>query len=216
MTKLSFTVPQVEKAIGIPAENWKGRCFEIASAMVRAKLVRGTAVYGHWTGPIASTSHFADRRHLGFTNHGWILVDESTQLVVDPTRWVFEDREPYIFIGAEVDIDDETWPYDEGGNKLRAVLSRPPPGFNPLGKSIRLEKYLSTEGRQLLALMLGESGKDRPRGVLSVDQMFWLANQPFDAFGEKVHEFYKAIKAVGRGALIPIDNLRRAERSRWR
>lgn len=208
--KLSFTVAQVEKAIGIPAAKWKGRCFEIASAMVRAKLVRGTPVYGHWIGPIARTSHFADRRTLGFTNHGWVLVDEPTQLIVDPTRWVFEDRAPYIFVGSGAD----TLPYDEGGNKLRAALNRPPPGFDPTGKSVPLEKHLSTEGRQLLTLMLGESGKDRPRGMLSMNQMFWLANQPFDAFGEKVREFYDAIAAVGRGALIPIDNRARAERSR--
>lgn len=123
MTKLSFTVAQVEKAIGIPAAKWKGRCFEIASAMVRAKLVRGTPVYGHWIGPITRTSHFADRRTLGFTNHGWVLVDEPTQLIVDPTRWVFEDRAPYIFVGSGAD----TLPYDEGGNKLRAALNRPPP-----------------------------------------------------------------------------------------
>ncbi len=44
---------EAEIAIGIPAARWEGRCFEIASELVAAGVVKGVAVYGHWNGPIA-------------------------------------------------------------------------------------------------------------------------------------------------------------------
>ena len=249
---LSFDIKVVEKAIGIPAKKWKGRCYEIACKMVKAKLVKGEPVYGHWVGPISRYSHFANRRDLGFTNHGWVLVDEEKQLVVDPTRWVFEDREPYIFVGSEAEAEicddfegtDEfdpvcmhcghvteehksggffngclicQWPYDEGGNKLRAMRRREAPGYSMKAGSVRqsffFDKHLSPEGRQLLANLFGEVGKDRPKGKLSWNQLMWLANLPFEDFDDKAKEFYDALMAVGQGGLIPMDNQVRADRT---
>jgi hypothetical protein len=246
---LPIAVADVEKAIGIPAEEWKGRCFEIATKMVKAGLVEGEPIYGHWVGPISRSSHFAERRNTGFTNHGWVLVNEEKQLVVDPTRWVFEARNPYIFIGTpEVEcpdfesedpldpvclhcghVEEEhkggffspctvcAWPYDEGGNKLRAERKREAPGFDAEGsvkKTYTFDKHLSGAGKQKLAVLLGEVGKDRPKGKLSWGQCMWLANLPYEDFDDKVVEFYDALKAVGLVALIPSDNRARAERAR--
>jgi len=62
------TIDPIEAAevIGIPLSEWRGNCYWIATAFVEAGLVPegSTAVYGHWTGPIAERSYFADRRLL--------------------------------------------------------------------------------------------------------------------------------------------------------
>lgn len=92
--KKPLTVKRVEKVLGQRASKWKGNCFGIAGALVAKKLVEGVAVYGFYHGPIAKTSMFAGR---AFTHHGWVLQPDGT--VVDPTRWVFEDVEPYIYVG---------------------------------------------------------------------------------------------------------------------
>jgi len=46
------TAAAVAQAIDLPIERWTGNCFAVASKAVDAKLVAGTAVYGHWRGPI--------------------------------------------------------------------------------------------------------------------------------------------------------------------
>ncbi len=91
---------------------WSARCYEVASAMVKAKVVKGTAVYGHWLGAVEPGTPFAGRPLI---QHGWVLQKDST--VVDPTRWVFEGRAPYIWTGKEsegsADICGDFVPLDE-------------------------------------------------------------------------------------------------------
>lgn len=95
------TLAECEKAIGEKAETWVARCYEISCAIVEAGLVEGEAVYGHWLGPVQPKSHFADRGRLPFIPHGWILLKDGE--VLDPTRWVFEAKAPYLYVGLEPD-----------------------------------------------------------------------------------------------------------------
>ena len=246
LTRISdLSVSAVEAAIGIPAEKWKGRCYAIACAIVEFNLVEGTAVYGHWTGPIAATSLFANRRDLGFCHHGWIILKDGR--VLDPTRWVFESVDPYIFVGEDLgdvcecghaadehaasgwfrqclvceDLEDGepfcadfqpddalAWPYDEGGDKLRAALRTPPPKFEATEKTTRLNL---TEARDHVRLLLGDTAGP-VENSFTTNQLFWLANLPYAVLEHHVGEIYRALEAAGRGALIPLDNQRRAER----
>jgi hypothetical protein len=54
-------------------------------------------------------------------------------------------------------------------------------------------------------LLLGD-GSRLKEGEISRGQAFWLANRPLFALGNRASELYRALKTVGLGALIPIDN----------
>ncbi len=75
---------------------WKGNCYCIASKIVNEDILMTEcrAIYGHYLGPVSSKSCFSDRKHMPFISHGWIEL--SNRDIVDPTRWVFEAKEPYI------------------------------------------------------------------------------------------------------------------------
>jgi len=231
------TIEECEMAIGEPAEKWAGRCFEIASKIVDAGLVPGgEAVYGHWLGEISSKSRFADRRHVGFVQHGWIWV-EGEGIVIDPTRWAFEARTPYIYVGEEPDdwsvfacencglVEDEhhhddldhcddytlpSWPYDEGGNQWRAEMRIDKEAPMPAPGAERFQLLLDGEAALVVAMLLKQ-----PIGTEVTDrQIFWLANMSYQAFGKPyAGRIYEAICAAGDFIeYIPIDNRKKAAR----
>jgi hypothetical protein len=183
--------------IDVPTSHWPGNCYSIASAIVKAHLVKGRAVHGHWLGPIAEDSFFADRRGLRFTGHGWIVLADGR--VLDPTRWVFEAVEPYLYLG-------ESGPeYDEGGDKLRRAMTKPPPPWTrevAMPPPLKLTRPAAAHVTRLLGKAAGPT--------LSRDQLFWLANLPFATLEPHAAAIYYAIERIGRGALVPIDNMMRA------
>jgi len=237
------TLQECEKAIGEPASAWVARCFEISHKIVEAGLVSrkrglgGEAVYGHWVGPISPRSHFADRRNLGFVQHGWIHV-EAHGMVIDPTRWVFEAKAPYIYADYETDesaarcrrcqllreehdwlgandecdlFEPELWPYDEGGNRWReaAMLKKPPPKLDPKAEIVTLK--LDHDGATFVGALLGQADGRR----VSAEQVFWLANLPYHVLAKgDVGAIYEAICAAGSYYIefIPLDNRNRAKR----
>lgn len=242
------TVSAVTKIVGDVPDKWKGRCFEIASIVANSGLLpEAVAVFGHWTGLIQPQSFFSDRRNLGWTNHGWIVLPGG--IVVDPTRWVFENAQPYIFVGQHdegsecVDFEaaeDEVtcvhcdhvveehakgglfrpcrlcaWPYDEGGNKVRAAFQRPPPDLkHPRqqgGKRVRLSALLGEPLAFARVLLIHQLLPSDPQ-AFTLDQVAWLANAPYDTLGQHVGPIYAAIKRAGYGAHVPMDNMARALR----
>ncbi len=54
-------------------------------------------------------------------------------------------------------------------------------------------------------LLLGEQSR-LSDGKLSRGQAHWLGNRPLSALGSRAAEVYRALKTIGLGALIPIDN----------
>ena len=245
MTVKVPTLAQCEHVIGEKAEAWAGRCYEIACKFVDAGLVPGgVAVYGHWTGRVHPDSHFGNRARMPFMQHGWIYVEDD-DIVVDPTRRAFEAKAPYIFVEKVPDgdgldpcddcglieeehgddgVDDncgdyhvERWPYDEGGNEMRAALQSPPPVPQPTDKLFTFKVEGST------ALHLRGLLKQADISALTEKQIFWLANLAYSVLGtpEMVAETYEAICAAGDEPgvpysrfieLIPIDNRKKAAR----
>jgi hypothetical protein len=72
----------VAKLIGVPVEQWPGRCHEIAGLCLAAGVTEGTLRYGLWRGPVSKQSPFAGR---GITHHGWVEVepDDFDPLLTD-------------------------------------------------------------------------------------------------------------------------------------
>ncbi len=201
------TLKQAEATLGEPAKAWEGRCYEIACRFVERKLVKGIAVYGHWIGPIAKGTLFD--RGLPFAHHGWVLLPDKR--VLDPTRWVFEAREPYLYVGSA----DH---YDEGGNQWREALSPQAPEFDEFDRIFDLtNEILPTQAwnyvEQLLGLYRYYDDPAYEPGTVSQGQLSWLANRSPERLGPHAPAIYRALFALGRGALIPIDNKRLVERT---
>jgi hypothetical protein len=207
------TIMQLERAIGMKVKDWPGHCHEVSQLVVDSGIVKGHAVYGFYSGPVARSSLFYERRNgAGVMRHGWILLDEDN--ILDPTRWVFENAKPYVFVTRR---HDGHWDeYDEGMNRFKEMRLRPPPSPSDrpetVGYAAKPPRYLLVSkhcDRFLTALLSNGRRKD---GRLTEFQLFWLANLPYDILGGWAPEIYAALKVMGLGAFVPIDNVKRARR----
>jgi hypothetical protein len=200
MTKASSTrhpisIKAVVKAIGMPTEDWEGNCFGIAIAIVKAGLIAGKAVYGTYRGPISDNGYWASRSHLEFVHHGWIRSSNTT--IIDPTRWSFEAVDPYIYTGP-ADSQD----YDLYGMKVRRSMMKPCPSKT---STDQLKKFKLSEGSAAaISALVGEDQTGVT--ILSMSQIFWLANLDPTLLGESAKEIYEALVAGGFKAFIPIDS----------
>lgn len=205
-------VTRTEKLLGEKAKSWAGRCYEIACACVEKKVVDGVAVYGHWRGAVHERSLFYRGGGAPFQRHGWVqLPADGDGTVWDPTRWVFEAVQPYIYIGPA------GTEYDEGGNAWRKALHGPPPDFDPDDRMVHVPgSVLPSEAWRFVEHYLGIDyafTKQEP-GVLTTRQIVYLANAPLSDLGVHADAIYRALELLDQDALIPIDNHQRIQRER--
>jgi hypothetical protein len=206
-----FRIEHAEAAIAEPADAWPGRCFEIASRLVASGVLdafnpsSARAVYGHYLGDVSPSSRFYDtHRACGFSRHGWVALP-GRRLILDPTRWVFECVEPYIYYGPP------RQDYDEGGNDLRRALRPPcPPHVLSERRYVLGDKLSANEWRHVAALTGHIETRGHPR-ALSRSQIFWLANLSVEELQPHAKALYAAMQRHGMKAFIPIDNLRRVQ-----
>lgn len=191
------TLAECEDAIG-PAKVWAGNCYGVADALVKAGLIEGTAVYGHYLGPVHSESMFYG---IGLIHHGWIMT--PGHYIIDPTRWEFFQCPPYLFVG-----DPGHSHYDEGGQQWRIKLMVPPPSYES-GKDSRIHEHLPPGAIKALASLVGNGPP------WSIAQTMWLGCRPLDHLGIWAGELYSALENESLGAFIPIDNVKRVREGRW-
>lgn len=188
------TIKKLEKAIGIPALDWEGRCHEIAIKVLRTGLVVGESRYGHYHGFISPiSSHFGGRT---FSHHGWIELPDKR--ICDPTRWCFEARDPYLYVSPTTNNPD----YDFGGNRLRKMMTihKSVPQFDP-DPEMRTCNFSKSPKpvKDFLERTFG-------RLTLSFNQIIYLGNLPLDEFGGVEFLIYKELIDNKFGATIPMDN----------
>lgn len=165
-------IPQIEFLINLSVEDWKGNCYAVAQACLTTGVVKGKAEYGIWEGPIAEGSYF---ENYPIARHGWVRLPDGR--IWDPTRWVFENVEPYIYVGP----DDY---YDFGASRLR--------------KSVASYEYISES--ELIDFL--DSPEDFADEIMVLRR---LANTPPSEHPYLIAEAYEKLIAMGHGALIPID-----------
>lgn len=225
-----LTITDVEKAIKIPTAQWEGNCYSIACAIIESGLVKGRAVYGHYYGPVAKTGYWKDRRHHPFQRHGWIELPDGR--ILDPTRWSFENRTPYLHICDPLSdvhvcrtcdhVEDE---HKSGFLRECAVENCGCPDFE------RKEREYDEGGNLLMKAMENPpppfTFKDlkvelavKPSVYNQVIDLlgnpphvtkpmcFWLANLSLATLGDLAKDVYQALVKAGMDALIPIDNRR--------
>ncbi len=161
------TIDEIETAIGVPAEQWRGECYAVASIALKSGVfdkMQAPAIYleyGMWHGPIEQGSQFHGRL---FTGHGWLAIyDERGRWpeIVDLTRWEFEQVQPYIYAGRN-DF------YDLGGVSIHmpAPACEPAQNREPLPADPLLTMYI-----------LDELGCTCEGLHISPAQMYWIASQ---------------------------------------
>lgn len=198
-----LTIEDCEEALMLPADNWHGMCAGISSGIISAGLVEGHAVYGHYLGDIATDGFWGRRKHHWFVQHGWILLPDGR--VLDPTRFSFENKPPYIYLW------DNKTDYDEGGNKFRSAMNKPCPKAEDSERGLMSKPArpwdVSQEESQAIESLVGT-----PFAEISFEQGYWIANLPYEDIASVVGLVYKALGRNGGKAYIPLDNWRRAER----
>ena len=190
----------IQKSINLSVAIWPGKCHQISAAILyygdgKSLLVpEGTKLrYGHYYGPIATGSRFENRKGV-FARHGWLQLPDGK--IYDPTRWEFEQVEPYIYV--EHDWNNE---YDAGGNKLLALThTQKPPQFNANDHIVEVKFPEDT------LFYLNTIGLTPFQDQYSIGQMFWLANAPLKVLGSYATDIYITLNINDLKALIPIDN----------
>lgn len=181
--KHEFAIDLVEKKIWIPASEWPGRCYEIAAKILKSEIVNGKLRYGHWLGPVKFGTMFYGKQLI---HHGWI---EQKDLIIDPTRWVFEGVASYIYVG-------ENDYYDVGGNVFRSLSLQPPQSYE---NQKEVEVKASKELEEFLLNLLGHP-------YLTAVGLFWIANLPVKMLGSFAKETYRLLDKMKMSAFVPIDN----------
>lgn len=187
ITKIS----EIESMISFRTPEWKGQCWGVAKLCIDKNVVQGKLRYGHYRGPVSKDSMFYNSSKTGFVQHGW--VDLLDGRVFDPTRWVFENVEPYIYVGSNED-------YDVGGNKVRMMLRLPPPVFNPDKRQIVVSDDILSK---LFHDLLGDGRKDN---TFSIEQIHWIAISDPNELGPHVKLIYRFLQDSGQMSLVPLDN----------
>lgn len=196
MTDPKRIMTALKKSFG-PTKTWPSNCYALACAAVKAG-VPGKALYGHWLGPVAEGTVFSKRP---IVRHGWVLMPDGR--VCDPTRFVFEGKKAYVYVGA----NDY---YDMGGNAFRRATMRPPPAWDAEDKQYKCTVPTPAWNFLEKALKLDEvyDNSAYKVGYVSQDQLFWLANLDLDTLGPHAKPIFEWMVKIGREAAIPIDNMR--------
>ena len=185
-----FDVNEISKSINKPFESWKGNCYYISCLIVKSGLVEGKAVFGKYYGYIDNGSMFAGSI---FTNHGWIETPEGQ--IIDPTRWVFENKEPYIFETNKNNKD-----YDRGSNIMKEIFVSSVPEFNSSGRVIEIN---NNEIEGILASFLGDKKEDN---VVCVGQAMFVGSQSLKLLGDNAKPLFTWFKDNSLEVFIPLDN----------
>jgi hypothetical protein len=226
-------IERIAQAIGVPVEQWKGNCHGISELIVQRDALRGLGgpktayrvARGHYVGLVERDSYFGQRRGLPFIAHSWIQAHDLTypltedapwridreppqirlvhDPIIDPTRFAFDGKPPYIWIGA----NDGS--YDEGGNSWREEHEPMLLPFDINAKPIKLRLPAVTEAWIAQQVMQHPNGGDYPYGYYTYALVMWLANLSLRRLGEHAEPIFRAIVDADHAAALPLDNRRK-------
>lgn len=187
-----LNIEEIEKIIGSKVEDWKGNCYGISCSLVEHGIIKGKAVFGKYYGQVSPNSMFHGKPHQ---QHGWIRTADGK--IFDPTRWVFESVEPYIYESTTDNKD-----YDEGANILRELFKRPAPSFNPEARSIEVD---NKEINLILNVLLQEK---KQSNIVTMEQIAWCASLSINQLNDFAFPFFSWLDSKKLSVLAPIDNFK--------
>lgn len=186
---------EMGRMINVPCDQWAGRCYEISARILDAGICEGKLCYGLYYGKVHRNSFFGRRGYCGAIRHGWISLDDG---VMDPTRFAFENKPPYIYFGP---VSGE---YDFAASNLGSRIRGPFPPATQETTAVPVDLVSAVTD----AVRLGSTQLHIYGQITELDrsQIFWIANQQHESFGDKVADVYRWITNIGYGAAIPVDN----------
>lgn len=195
---------ELAEVIDIPLETWPGNCHGIAEAVLRRAPVAGMRlVRGHFDGYVHRDSVYRG----GLQQHSWLELEDGR--ILDPTRWAMtRPNKPFIYLGENDD-------YDEGGLMLRAK-GRPMSYFSAFlsGQDMTAPQKmiltrLASHDIEDVRCMFRDGGLPEPGDDLSevdADRLNDRLTDPVEHFLTP-EPFFRAVKDMGLGALVPIDSM---------
>jgi hypothetical protein len=172
---------------------WEGQCYGIA--LIAAEMIDGAeAVYGHWLGEVHPEGYWGKYANKPFLRHGWVKLADGR--VLDPTRWSFEAKRAYLWIG------ENGGEYDQGGQHIRKALRAPPPGDDASEETREFKHILGSHCLDRLNGLLGRE----PSTIFNKHQIFWLANAPMDDLGQHARAWFEALEAFDLIEFVPVDH----------
>lgn len=132
--------------------------------------------------------------------------------IVDPTRWSFEAKKPYLWTG------DNDGTYDEGGNGFRSAMARmhsrvddPDHGREPLLLSLGCEEDYERVKR-ICRIGSFEDYSDEYPYLDHMDVLRLCNASPRDIGWWRVAEIFEKLARLGYHASIPSDNWKMVDR----
>lgn len=217
------------EAVAGPAAGWATRCHEVALKINAGLALGWREVYGMYTGRVKPGGPFDPARPA--QRHGWLVTPAGR--VFDPTRWVFERRPPYLYVGPppcpcpgfepDGEHDDLRCLYcrhvpeehDRSAGwfgECRAGAAEYDAGMEAFKSAYRTPPPAAAPGAELVDFRV-----DRPDVVvrlvgyfpayplLTVEQIRWVANLGPRELGPAAKPVYERVTALGHGAAIPLD-----------
>ena len=120
----------------------------------------------------------------------------DADIIIDPTRWVFECKTPYIYEAPDFDGY-----YDLCGESFAIAMlgMREMPENDGTGKQMPIPS--NDTGEVIRSILGGYNG-----ATANFAQAHYVANQPISYLHGKAVEIYHWLIANEQRALIPIDN----------
>jgi len=228
----------VGKLIEFPTNAWPGKCYGIASEILKYALVEDETAklrYGHWLGPVSGDCPIEGFKNgAGFQRHGWIEIPADSYDVLPCKSCDHLEEEHSSGLLQECALCDcPCYEADKGGTIIdptRWVFE----GARPYIYVGRSDHY-DLGGNRLRAAMrqpCPDYSASAPRSKVSVwkfspeahrfvmDELFdgasgitekmarWLGNAPLQDLGHHAMPIYRALVDAGEQASIPIDNYR--------
>jgi hypothetical protein len=210
--RLVFDPEEVAKRIGRDVQDWQGRCHTVAGEFLLHGVVEGDLEYGCYLGPVHPVGLFGllrlDQVQPLFEWHGWIRTKDD--LIVDPTRWVFENVEPYVAViypwqpeHAQYDASCQRWRVGKVTDPPRAT------GVHTI--TFKCDWSLANRLARLVNVSFRESANhevvsdaDRYELDLSRAQLNWMAGLPLGVLPlDQMERLYVALDYLGLRDQIP-------------
>jgi len=166
-----------------------GNCYAVSVVMAKMIGDGARAIYGKYHGTNVECPGSL------FHRHGWVEYKDS---IFDPTRWVFEGKKPYMWIGP-----NDSKEYDEGGWRMMDQPGlRTEQPEREQGKLVFVD--WKTPGLPLFLSSLFDD--DRICTHMTPMEFHYIAHVSPKHLGYYAIEVYEKMRELKLGVMIPMDN----------
>lgn len=170
-----ISINEIESAINTHSDLWIGHCHLTSSKILKSGIITGNLVYGHYHGPIHEDSIFSMDVN---PSHGWIELGDDT--ICDPTRWVFDNVEPYLYMSKKSNAD-----YQKVDLKEITTLS---PKKSSDECSLNLIPLDTSNGSFAIRYLLHTD-----KNFISYIDALWIFHLPSSILTKAIHDFFQSI-----------------------